>query len=82
MSLGSALKSAFLDHRSSASTIGQTSEDKGLPGRVYQAQYDDVFAGAIKAIDDLVDGHDEKTSLFYDLATTTGSGVASHKCLE
>ena len=53
MSLGSALKTAFLNHRSSASTIGQTAEDKGLPGRVYQASFEDVFAEAIKAIDDL-----------------------------
>ena len=53
MSLGSALKTAFLGHRSSASTIGQRPESKGMPARVYQADYEAVFAGAIKAIEDL-----------------------------
>ena len=53
MSLGSALKTAFLANRSSASTTGGEPEHKGLPARVYQADYEDVFAGAIKASDDL-----------------------------
>ena len=53
MSLGSVLKTALLDHRSCASTIGQRPKGKGLPARVYQADYETVFAGAIKAIEDL-----------------------------
>ena len=53
MSLGSALKTAFLGHRSCASTIGRGPDGKGLPARVYQADYEIVFAGAIKAIEDL-----------------------------
>ena len=53
MSLGSVLKTALLDHRSCASTIGQSPAGKGLPARVYQADYEAVFAGAIKAIEDL-----------------------------
>ena len=44
MSLGSALKTTFLGHRSSASTIGRRPESKGLPARVYQADYEEVFA--------------------------------------
>ncbi len=53
MSLGSALKTAFIEHRRCASTIGREPESKGLPARVYKADFEEVFAGAIKAIEDL-----------------------------
>ena len=53
MSLGSVLKGVFLANRSFASTIGLKPKSKGLPSRVYQADYEVVFAGAIKASDDL-----------------------------
>ena len=53
MSLGSVLKDVFLANRSFASTIGLKPKSKGLPARIYQADYETVFAGAIKASDDL-----------------------------
>ena len=53
MGLGSALKTAFIEHRSCASTIGRKPDGKSLPARVYEAEFEEVFAGAIKAIEDL-----------------------------
>ena len=53
MSLGSILRAVFLTNRSFASIIGLKPKSKGLLSRVYQAKYEAVFAGAIKASDDL-----------------------------
>ena len=53
MSLGSVLKDVFLTNRSFASTIRLRPKNKSLPARIYQADYEAVFTGAIKASDDL-----------------------------
>ena len=53
MSVKSLLKALFLSNRSFASTINVKPKGKALPSRVYQARYDSVFAGAIRASDDL-----------------------------
>ena len=53
MSLGSVLKAVFLTNRSFASIIGLKPKSKGLLSRVYQANYEAVFAGAIRASDNL-----------------------------
>ena len=53
MSVKSLLRNLFLSNRSFASTIKVKPKGKGLPARVYQAEYESVFAGAIRASDDL-----------------------------
>ena len=53
MSLGSRLRDAFLVNFCAASTVEGAFGDKALPPCVYQAEYQEVFTGLIKASEDL-----------------------------